>query len=80
MRRCAPDLGPKLDIAKDQWRDSKQNPGSLVLRFLLKLSYKMRCVCVCVCVCACIQLCPTLYNPWTVARQVPLSMGFSKQE
>ena len=65
MRRCAPDLGPKLDIAKDQQRDSKQNPGSLVLRFLLKLSYKMRCVCMCVCVCvhACIQLCPTLYNP-----------------
>ena len=28
----------------------------------------------------CVQLCPTLYNPWTVARQVPLSMGFSKQE
>ena len=53
MRRCAPDLGPKLDIAKDQWRDSKQNPGSLVLRFLLKLSYRMRCVCMCVCVCAC---------------------------
>ena len=24
--------------------------------------------------------CPTLVTPWTVARQSPLSMGFSKQE
>ena len=24
--------------------------------------------------------CPTLASPWTVARQAPLSMGFSKQE
>ena len=24
--------------------------------------------------------CPTLVTPWTVARQVPLSLGFSKQE
>ena len=26
------------------------------------------------------KLCPTLANPWTVALQVPLSMGFSWQE
>ena len=26
------------------------------------------------------QSCPTLATPWTVARQVPLSMGFSRQE
>ena len=26
------------------------------------------------------QSCPTLCNPWTVAYQAPLSMGFSKQE
>ena len=26
------------------------------------------------------QLCPTLCNPWTVACQAPLSMGFSRQE
>ena len=25
------------------------------------------------------QLCPTLCNPWTVAHQTPLSMGFSRQ-
>ena len=24
--------------------------------------------------------CPTLATPWTVARQVPLSLGFSRQE
>ena len=26
------------------------------------------------------QLCPTLANPWTAARQAPVSMGFSRQE
>ena len=26
------------------------------------------------------QSCPTLATPWTVARQAPLSMGFSRQE
>ena len=37
------------------------------------------------CVSACMkvsvaQSCPTLVTPWTVARQAPLSMGFSQQE
>ena len=27
-----------------------------------------------------LQSCPTLCHPWTVARQAPLSMGFSRQE
>ena len=26
------------------------------------------------------KLCPTLVNPWTVAGQAPLSMGFSRKE
>ena len=26
------------------------------------------------------QLCPTLYTPWTVAGQAPLSIGFPRQE
>ena len=26
------------------------------------------------------QLCPTLWTPWTVALQTPLSMGFPRQE
>ena len=44
------------------------------------------CICVCiynyVCVCvlrAVAQSCLTV-SPWTVARQTPLSMGFSRQE
>ena len=37
----------------------------------------MRGVCICVCVA---QLCLTLVTPWTVAHQIPLSMGFSRQE
>ena len=40
-------------------------------------------VCVCVCVCVCVLVtksCPTLCDPWTVALQAPLSMGFSRQE
>ena len=38
------------------------------------------CVCVCVCVYVCVlvtQSCLTLCDPWTVARQALLSMGFS---
>ena len=27
-----------------------------------------------------LQSCPTLCDPWTVAHQAPLSIGFSKQE
>ena len=33
-----------------------------------------------VCVCLVIQSCTTLCNSWTVARQAPLSMEFSRQE
>ena len=33
------------------------------------------------CVCAeQLQLCPILCDPWTIAHQLPLSMGFSRQE
>ena len=37
------------------------------------------CVCVCVCVCSDAQSSLSA-TPWTVARQAPLSMGFSQQE
>ena len=30
--------------------------------------------------CVSVQLCLTLWTPWTVAHQAPLSMGFSRQE
>ena len=33
-----------------------------------------------VCVCSIAQLCLTLWTPWIVAHQAPLSMGFSTQE
>ena len=38
---------------------------------------------VCVCVCVCVQSLSHVKlfaNPWTIARQAPLSMGFSGQE
>ena len=39
------------------------------------------CVCVCVCVYVLVSLlCPTLHDPWTIARQASLSMEFSRQE
>ena len=34
----------------------------------------------CVRACSVTQLCPTRATPWTVARQAPLSTGFSRQE
>ena len=34
----------------------------------------------CGCCCWVTKLCPTLETPWTVARQAPLSMEFSRQE
>ena len=43
----------------------------------------MEKLCVCVCVCVCVKLLShvqLLATPWTVARQDPLSMGFSRQE
>ena len=39
------------------------------------------CVCVCVCVCVLVAKSSLLFvTPWIVAHQVPLSMGFSRQE
>ena len=40
------------------------------------------CVCVCVCksACACVQSCLALCNPINYSPQVPLSMGFPRQE
>ena len=53
--------------------------------FLRKFFMYIRvCVCVCVCVCLfCVQLLshvPIFETPWTVARQTPLSVGFSRQQ
>ena len=47
------------------------------------------CVCVCVCVCACVCMCVYVQSlshvqlfvtPWTGTHQVPLSIGFPRQE
>ena len=46
------------------------------------------CVCVSVCVCVCVRahvlshsvVSDSLWPPWTIARQAPLSMEFSRQE
>ena len=41
------------------------------------------CVCVCVCVCVCTQLlshAQFFVAPWTVVHQIPLSIGFPRQE
>ena len=37
-------------------------------------------MCVCVCVCAVLSCVQLFVIPWTAAHQVPLSMGFSRQE
>jgi len=34
----------------------------------------------CVCVCVCLVMCDSFTTPWTVVHQVPLSMGFFRQE
>ena len=60
---------------------SEEKEKSLNLFSNLSPHFAGVCVCVCVCVCAraraCTQSYPTL---WTVARQVPLSMIFPRQE
>ena len=33
-----------------------------------------------VCACQVASACPTLFNPWTIAHEAPLSLGFSRQE
>ena len=38
------------------------------------------CVCVCVCVCCCFSPARLFSTLWTVARQAPMTMGFSRQE
>ena len=50
--------------------------SSVFLNYLRNLHYQ-------VCVCVCVYSCSVMYDsviPWTVSRQVPLSMGFPKQE
>ena len=58
----------------------------ICIKWLLKSlwiwSFDFSCVCVCVCVCVWSQFSyvSLFVTLWTVARQAPLSMGFSRQE
>ena len=47
---------------------------------LLIICLKIVCVCVCVCVCACSVASDSFVTPWAGALQVPLSVGFPRQE
>ena len=49
---------------------------SILLIIILLLFYYFHIACML----KLLQSCPTLYNPWTVAHQAPLSMEFSRQE
>ena len=73
------DINPSWDI--HVWKHSHSKACLLPL---FKV-YFCVCVCVSVCVCACmhVQLLSHVWlfaTLWTIARQVPLSMGFSGQE
>ena len=69
---------------EDQFESCKGPWGGLLY------IYVCVCVCVCmyVCVCICVygggdlvaKSCPTLETAWTVTREAPLSMAFSRQE
>ena len=52
---------------------------SQTLLLLTNNSQSNVCVCVCVCV-ESLQSCVTRLQLWTIARQAPLPMGFSRQE
>ena len=52
-------------------------PGSAVMRMNWNIWQLLE---QCMCMCSVTQLCLTLCNPWTVAHQAPLSMGFPRQE
>ena len=53
---------------------------SRLLRGTQGFSWPQVCVCVCVCVCKPLSHVRLFATPWTVARQPPLSVGFSRQE
>ena len=43
-------------------------------------SFDHSCMCVCVCVCKLLSRSQLFVTPWVITCQVPLSMGFSRQE
>ena len=74
---CASEISVLFTIYPDLAQHIGVNQTLLTLKRKLETSCAV-CVCVCVCVLlSCVQLFAT---PWTVAHQIPLSMGFSRQE
>ena len=58
-----------------------QAPSIALSELVTFIKFYGKDVCVCVCVCVLVaQFCATLWAPWTVAHQAPLSMEFSRQE
>ena len=59
------------------------NPMDFTLHFMPHFHqevFPQTTICLIVCCCSVAKLCLTLCDPWTVAHQPPLSMGFSRQE
>ena len=73
----------ELDMGWDKYKGSKMSklmkhhtPQPQLLKNALSCSFQNKKNCCCLVT----KSCPTLCNPWTVAHQAPLSMGFSRQE
>ena len=63
--------------------NSQETSFSICKRKITKIFKLHACVCVCVCVCVYVRthsVVPGSATAWTVARQAPLPMGFSRQE
>ena len=60
----------------------KGSAKQTLLKFFTKATpFVKLCIHVCACLLAkSLQLCPTFCDPWAVACQAPLSMGFTRQE
>ena len=81
-------------LVGSQFPNQGLNPRSQQLKAVKALSpnHQRARVCVCVCVCVCVSVCVSIrtlsrfhlvqlfVTLWTIARQTPLSMGFSRQE
>ena len=76
-------------LSSTGWKWSLLKPIHILLPYLQgnDCDHEKKCAgqlvlnrCVSVCVCLVTELCLTLVTSWTVAGQVPLSMGFPRQQ
>ena len=74
-----PGIKPMSPVLADGFftTEPPESPWYTVHRFSLVIYFKHSSGWVCA---KLFQPCPALCNPWTVAHQAPLSMGFSRQE